>query len=64
MSPLEMERAFYQEYFSDIEGEYSTIEEIIPFRLKSTIKTMNAQYLKKIFKSRKFLKGYEEYLSN
>lgn len=32
MTPLEIERAFYSEYFSDIKDEYDQIEEIIPFR--------------------------------
>lgn len=50
-----MEKRFYKEYF---DGE----EEMIPFREKSNMKTMNSQYLKKIFQSRKYVAGFKEYL--
>ena len=40
------------------------IEELIPFREKSTNKTMNTQYLKRIFSSRKFYDGYLHYLEH
>lgn len=50
-----MEKRFYKEYF---DGE----EEMIPFREKSNMKTMNSQYLKKIFQSPKYVAGFKEYL--
>lgn len=56
-----MEKAFYKEYFGHLEG-FDDIEELIPFRSKSSLKTMNIQYLKKIFSSEKFYAGYREYL--
>lgn len=51
MTPLEIEKAFYKQYFPHLTYNLNDIEEIIPFRSKSTLKTMNVQYLKKIFKS-------------
>ena len=55
ISPLEMEKRLYKEYF---DGD----EEMIPFRENSSLKTMNAQYLKKIFQSEKFVEGFRDYL--
>lgn len=60
MTPLEMEKLFYKEYFG--EAMAGDIEEMIPFRNKSSIKTMNVQYLKRIFNCPKFYQGYLSYL--
>lgn len=55
VTPLEMEKRLYKEYF---DGE----EAMIPFRENSNMKTMNAQYLKKIFQSSRFVEAFKEYL--
>lgn len=60
MTPLEMEKVFYREYFG--ESMAGDVEEMIPFRNGSSLKTMNVQYLKKIFQSPKFYEGYLQYL--
>lgn len=50
-----MEKLFYKEYFDG--GE-----DMIPFREKSSLKTMNSQFLKKIFRSEKYVEGFKNYL--
>jgi hypothetical protein len=55
ITPLELEKRLYKEYFDGT-------EDMIPFRENSNMKTMNAQYLKKIFQSPKFVEAFREYL--
>jgi len=48
-------------YFVDQKNDASFI---LPFRRNSSIKTMNASFLRKIFKSSKFVQDYRYFLYN
>ncbi|KAL4488063.1 hypothetical protein ABPG72_009401 [Tetrahymena utriculariae] len=56
----EMDKAFFDKYFDS--ADFCTDDQFMPFKKKSSLKTMNSQFLKKIFKSPSFSQGYHQYL--
>ncbi|CAD8109852.1 unnamed protein product [Paramecium sonneborni] len=64
----ERDRIFYNSFFSD-DKEFmkslhlESIDDMIPFRKDSKMKTMNDNYLKRLFESQRFSKYYSLFLS-
>ncbi|CAD8150765.1 unnamed protein product [Paramecium octaurelia] len=64
----ERDRLFYHTFFSSDKEfmntlENGTIDDLIPFRKESKLKTINDAYLNKLFKSQKFSYYYQKFLN-
>lgn len=69
VSAEERDRIFYNSFFSDDQKfmkslHSESIDDMIPFRKDSKMKTMNDSYLKRLFESERFSKYYALFLSN
>ncbi|CAD8169416.1 unnamed protein product [Paramecium octaurelia] len=68
VSAEERDRIFYNSFFSDDKEfmkslQNQSIDDMIPFRKDSKVKTMNDNYLKRLFESERFSKYFSLYLN-
>ncbi|CAD8178236.1 unnamed protein product [Paramecium pentaurelia] len=68
LSAEERDRQFYHSFFSNDKEfmnalDHQSIDDIIPFRKDSKMKTMNDTYLRKLFASKKFSSFYSKFLT-
>lgn len=67
MSAEERDRLFYHSFFSGDKEfmktlDQESIDDMIPFRKDSKMKTMNETYLRKLFASERFSSFYTKFL--
>lgn len=67
MSAEERDREFYHAFFSGDQEfikslKNETIDDMIPFRKDSKMKTMNENYLRKLFESERFSRFFFKFL--